>query len=283
MPVSPSEIIHTSACRITPSAVNDLQCALKFKTLRIDRIWKKRDAILPAAHGKAVHLVLQNVYANRVGGTVDLSNLEALSRGAVRNTWYPKDIDMETQVRRVMAASRAFVDADDEEDIAGILDLERGGQFEVKMEGQVLCVISATLDCLLVRASRPDTLVLREWKTTAQRIDLKECFIQFWIAHKMYPAYKQIVIEFDWLDEEDRRITRDTVTLREIKGQRQIILGMAYKVLTATEFPASPGSVCCYCPRREECQSLPAEDIRENQFRRMADQLGAAGSPMAMA
>jgi len=268
---TPHETIQTTAPRLTPSAVNDLLCPKKYKRLRIDRLWPKRDPILAVAHGKAVHAVLQAVYAARVGGTVSLDNLEALTRGAVRDTWYPQEIEREREVQRVMAAVRGFVDADDYEDISGILDLEREGQFEIRMGGRALCVMSATLDCTLVRASEDDTVVIRERKTTAQRIDLKECYIQMRVARKMYPAYPRVVIEFDWLDE-DNRVARDTITMREVKGQHQIVLGMAYRVLTATEFPAIPCEAACrFCPSRDECATLPADDMSEEQLRRFAD------------
>ena len=268
---TPHESVQTAAPRLTPSAVNDLLCPKKYRRLRIERRWPKRDAALPVAHGKAVHAVLQTLYAARVGGEVELSNLEAMARGAVRNTWYPRDCDKEEQVGRVMAAVNGFIASDDYEDIEGILDLEREGQFEVRMGGRVLCVMSATLDCALVRASQPDTLVIKERKTTAQRIDLKECYIQMRVAWKMYPKFSKIVIEYDWLDE-DNRVARDTITMREVKGQHQIVLSMAYRVLTATEFPSIPCEAACrFCPSRDECATLPADDMSEEQLRRFAD------------
>jgi hypothetical protein len=268
-----TDTIQTVAPRLTPSSVNDLLCPAKYKLLRIDRVWKKRDPLVPVAHGKSVHQVLNIVYSARVGGEVDLSNLEAQARGAVMNNWYPRGIDVEEQVRRVMAAVRGFAAADDYEDIQGILPggLEKGGEFSLRLEdGRVLCVLSAVLDCLLVRDSQPDTLIIRERKTTAQRIDLKECYIQMRIARKMFPQYPNIAIEFDWLDE-DNRVIRDTVTARMVRGQHQIVLGMAYRVLTATEFQAVPGETQCrYCSEREKCQQLPADEINEVALRRMA-------------
>ena len=271
-----TDTVQTVAPRLTPSSVNDLLCPAKYRLLRIDRVWKKRDPLLPVAHGKSVHQVLNLVYSARAHGEVDLSNLEAQARGAVMNNWYPRGADVEEQVNRVMAAVRGFVAADDEEDIEGILPggLEKGGEFPLCLEdGRVLCVLSAVLDCILVRESQPDTLVIRERKTTAQRIDLKECYIQMRIGKKMYPQYPHIVIEFDWLDE-DNRVIRDTVTARMVRGQHQIVLGMAYKVLTATEFPAVPGETQCrYCSEREHCQQLPPDQVSEAALRRIAERL----------
>ena len=271
-----TDTVQTAAPRLTPSSVNDLLCPAKYKLLRIDRLWKKRDPLIPVAHGNSVHQVLNWVYSARVGGEVDLSNLEAQARGAVMSNWYPRGIDVEEQVSRVMAAVRGFVAADDYEDIQGILlgGLEKGGEFPLRLDdGRVLCVLSAVLDCILVRESQADTLVVRERKTTAQRIDLKECYIQMRIARKMYPQYPNIVIEFDWLDE-DCRVIRDTVTARMVRGQHQIVLGMAYRVLTATEFVAVPGETQCrFCSEREKCQQLPADEISEAALRRMAERL----------
>jgi hypothetical protein len=268
--------IRTAAPRLTPSSVNDLLCPAKYKLLRIDRVWKKRDPLIPVAHGKSVHQLLNLVYSARVNGEVDLSNLEAQARGAVMGNTYPRSIDVEEQVGRVMAAVRGFVAADDYEDIQGILPggLEKGGEFPLLMEnGRVLCILSAVLDCLLVRQSQGEKLIIRERKTTAQRIDLKECYIQMRIAKKMYPQYRDIAIEFDWLDE-DNRVIRDTVTARMVRGQHQIVLGMAYKVLTATDFPAVPGETQCrYCSEREKCQQLPADEISEAALRLMAERL----------
>lgn len=267
-----TDIVQTSAPRLTPSSVGDLRCPAKYKHLRIDRNWPKRDVILPVAHGKAVHAVLRDVYTERSVGTVDASKLEAQSRAAVRNTWYPKEADREEQVKRVVCAVRGFIDADDEEDIRGILGLEQQGEFEIRLlDGRVLCVVSAKLDCLLVRASDPDTLVIRERKTTAQRVDLAESYLMMRVARKMYPQYGKVAIEYDWLDE-DCRVVRDTVTMAEVRGQHQIVLGLAYRVLTATEFPAIAGeAVCKFCPRRSLCQSLPADEVSEATLRGYAE------------
>jgi hypothetical protein len=140
-------------------------------------------------------------------------------------------------------------------------------------ETRVLCILSARLDCVLFRRSNPDTLIIRERKTTAQRVDLKECYIMMRIAKKKYPEYKQIVIEFDWLDS-DNRVIRDTITQREVAGQHKIVMGMAYKVLTATEYPAVPGEqVCKFCPHRIACQGLPADEIAETALQQMAEEL----------
>ena len=269
-----TDIVQTTAPRLTPSSVGDLRCPAKYKLLRIDRNWPKRDVILPVAHGKAVHAVLRDVYTERSAGTVDISNLEAQARAAVRNTWYPKEANREEQVKRVMSAVLGFINADDEEDIKGVLKLEEQGEFEIRLpDGRVLCVMSAKLDCLLVRATDPDTLVIRERKTTSQRVDLAECYLMMRVARKMYPQYGNVVIEFDWLDE-DCRVVRDTVTMAEVRGQHQIVLGLAYRVLTATEFPAIPSEEACkFCPRRSLCQSLPADEVSEATLRRMAEQL----------
>ncbi len=275
-----TDTVQTVAARLTCSSVGDLACPKKYKLLRIERAWPSRDVLLPVAHGKAVHAALRDIYTDRSGGDLDLTNLEAVARGAVRNTWYPRDIDREAQVQRVMAAVRGFVQADDYEDIEGILGLEVQGEFEVRVrdgdtgEVRVLCVISSRLDCALSRASSPDTLVIRERKTTAQRVDLRECYIMMRVAKKKYPDYKQVVIEFDWLDPEDNRVVRDTITQREVAGQHRIVMGLAYKVLTATEYPAVPGEqVCKFCPHRTSCQSLPPDVMSEAALRKMADGL----------
>ena len=257
-----AEIVKTTAPRITVSSLQDLACPKRYKRKRIDRIWEPRDAIYAVANGTAVHRVLRDVYEARRGWEVSLKHLEDQALDSVYATKYPVGFDRDGAVARVIASVRGFVEADDEEAIEGTFDLERQGQFEVKDKrtGRVLFVASAKLDRTLIRASCPDRLVVRESKTTAQRISLKEVFLQLWVARKMHPGCASYAIEFDFLDA-DLRVVRETVEWETVQGQGPIVLRQALRVIDATEYPAIPCESCTYCEMRDECTKLPAEEM----------------------
>lgn len=268
MSINTRDIVRTAAPRITVSSVQDMACPKKYKHTRIDRNWGKRDVIYAVANGLAVHAVLHDLYGDRCGYELNLTRLPAQAMDAVWATKWPQGTNRQQAVGRVITSVHAFVDADDEEAISGTLDIERQGQFPVtdKKTGEVLFVVSATLDRTLIRASESHRLIVRESKTTAQKISLKEAFLQLWVARKMYSGIDSGMdltswaVEYDFLDE-DYRVVRETVEWEDVMGQSAIILQRAMRVLYATEYPAVPGSQCTYCSLRDDCTSLPGEGI----------------------
>ena len=263
--LNPREVLKTSLFRLTVSAIGSLDCPRKFKDERIERNWDTtRGPIFAVAHGQAVHKVLHSLYSTRRGWEIDLSRLEAIAKGAVWGTSYPAGIDREKAISQVILSVKAFVEADDDEAVEGTIDLEQQGQFIVqdRRTDEGLFIASARLDRTPIRASEPQRLVLRESKTTKQRISLQESFLQLWIARKMYPSKKypdlhinSWAIEYDFLDQ-DLRVVRDVVEWEDVQGQSVLLLRKVMRVLNATDYPAIQCEQCVYCKFREECCSL---------------------------
>ena len=258
------DIIQTDLPRITPSSVGDLECSKKYWKLRVQKEWPKREPLEAVAHGNAVHKVLRQVYLRRANSEPDMRNLRALAEGAVGGERYPEGYDHSRAVKRVIDAVGGFVNSDDYEDVDGTIALERQVEFPFIRHGEPLYLVSATLDRILVRASRPTQLVVRDYKTTAQRINLQEAFIILWVAKRAYPDFESYALEYDWLDEENR-VKRDTIPGTQLRGQHRIITEAAVRVLTATEHHAEPGACCTYCPLRVECQRLDPVEIEEGE------------------
>lgn len=256
--------VWTVVPRITPSSANDLECPKKYKTLRIDKNWPMREPMDSVAHGIAVHDVLRQVYATRVGGQPNLAHVEALTRTAVYRGRYSDRQDRQEAVQRVIAAVCGYVGCDDAEDVEGTIDLERQSEFVYQHQGKPLFMVSAKLDRTLVRASQPTRLVNRDYKTTRPRIDLREAFVALWVAKKQYPGYSSYALELDWIDE-DNRVRRDVIEGHELRGQHAVMTELALNVLMAQEWPAIPGDTCTYCPLRSQCQGLPVEELAEGE------------------
>ena len=263
--INPSEIVKTPLHRLTVSSINDLDCPRKYFDSRIQRNWDdSRGPIFAVANGQATHKVNKAVYEARRGYELDLTRLEALAKGAVYSTAYPPETDRQAAVDKVIQSSRAFAEADDEEAIEGTLDLERQGQFEVKNRrtGEGLFLASGKLDRTLVRASEPYRGIVRESKTTKQKISLQESFLMLWIFRKMYPRLhlSSWAIEYDFLDA-DLRVVREIVEWEDVQDQSMILLRKALRVFNSTEYPAIQGDCCTYCKFREECCTLQDESV----------------------
>ena len=117
---------------------------------------------------------------------------------------------------------------------------------------------------MLVRASEPTILVVRDYKSGAIRIDLAEVYVMLRAAKHKWPGYEHYLLELDGLDSDDR-VVRERVDYNECRDQHDCFRTKAVEVLTrgydTGEWPASPGTCCTYCPIRENCQGLPADDI----------------------
>ena len=260
-----TDTVWTHVPRITPSSVGDLECARKYHTLRVEKKWPSRPPLENVAFGTAVHDVLRQLYMTRNGGILDLTNVEAMARSSVYRARYPRDVDRQRALAKVMEAVCMYVTNDDEEDIAATLDLERMTEFPFRHCGQDIYMVSAKIDRTLVRPSAPSRLVARDYKLTAQRIDLREAFILLWSAKQMRPGYESYAIEYDWIDAEERQVRRDVVEGYELKGQHTIIRDAALRILSADDHPPSPGDACTFCPLRQNCQGLDAVELAEGE------------------
>ncbi len=263
--LNPSEIVKTPLHRLTVSSINDLDCPRKYFDSRIQRNWDdSRGPIFAVANGQAIHKVNKAIYEARRGYELDLTRLEALAKGAVYGTAYPPETNRQAAVDKVIQSSRAFAEADDEEAIEGTLDLERQGQFEVKNRrtGEGLFLASGKLGRTLVRASEPHRGVIRESKTTKQKISLQEAFLMLWIFRKMYTSLhlSSWAIEYDFLDA-DLRVVREIVDWEDVQGQSAILLRKALRVFRSTQYPAIQGEACTYCRFRDECCTLQDEPV----------------------
>lgn len=268
--LNPREIVKTNFPRLTTSSIGDLSCPKKFADSRLERNWDNtRGPIFAVSNGIAVHKILHTIYLNRRGCELDLRRLDAQAKDAVWSTTYPAETSRAEAVSRVIQSVRGFVENDDEEAIAGTLDLERQGQFlvEDRRTGQGLFIASAKLDRTLVRASEPQRGILAEAKTTKQKISLQEAFLQLWIFRKMYPrlGLTSWAIEYNFLDA-DFRVVRVTVDWADVQGQSVLLLQKALRVFQAETYPAIQCEACTYCKFRDQCCSLESEPVDLDAF-----------------
>lgn len=264
-----SDTVTTALPRLTPSSVADLECALKYKTLRIDRNWgsNNRDFGAAIAHGTAVHDVLRRVV--RPGGKyeADLEHVEALARQAVYRGRYPAGTDRDGATEKVLSTVRAYVASDD--DLANTISVERPEEFDYWHNAAPLFRVSVKIDRILVRPESPTTLVIRDYKLTARpKISLPEAFLYLWAAKKAFGSqgYDEFLFEYDFIDP-DNRVTREVVSGHDVRGQHPLIVEAAVRVIRADEWPACVGEACIYCPLRgtETCPALPAEHMIDGQ------------------
>ena len=263
--ITMTDTIRTHVPRITPSSVGDLECARKYHTLRVLKQWPSRPPLENVAFGVAVHDVLRQVYTTRRGSVLDLTNVEAMARSAVYKARYPRDVDRARALVKVVEAVCMYVTNDDEEDVSATLDLERMTEFPFRHGGQDIYMVSAKIDRTLVRPSALSRLVARDYKLTAQRIDLREAFILLWSTKQMRPGYTEYAIEYDWIDAEDRQVRRDVVEGYELRGQHSIIRDAALRILSSDDHLPSPGDACTFCPLRQNCQGLDAVELAEGE------------------
>ena len=172
--------VWTDLPRISPSSVGDLTgCPKRYAETRILHNWGSNNREYPesVAHGTATHAVLRDVFRGRQAGLVDLANVGALARTAVFKGRYPKDFDRERAIDHVIEAVCGYVRSQEPEDVQGTIRCEDQIQFPFSWEGKPLCMVSATLDRVLVRPAQATRLVIKEYKTTRPRIDLQEIFV----------------------------------------------------------------------------------------------------------
>lgn len=262
------DAVSTALPRLTPSSVADLECPLKYKTLRIDRNWgtNNRDFGPAIAHGTAVHDVLRQVIRTRTGDEAGLEHVEALARQAVYRGRYPEGTDRGQATEKVLSTVRAYVDSDD--DIGNTLSVERPEEFDYWHNNAPLFRVSVKLDRVLVRPDAPTTLVIRDYKLTARpKISLPEAMLYLWAAKKAFrdQGFTEFLLEYDFIDP-DNRVTREVVSGHDVRGQHPLIVEAAVKVIRATDWPPCVGEACVYCPLRgKTCHVLPAEHMKDGQ------------------
>lgn len=251
----------SSLPRVTPSSIQDLECHYRYWVLRVKKDWPHRPMIRAVAFGVAVHETLRLCYHNRVGDKPCLDHVSAWARTAVwRGRWPAEGTDRSEETDKVIAAVCSFVenDASDPEAVEGIIELEAQLGHPLIHDGEEIGIYSAKLDQILSRKSEKNRLVVREFKTTAPRIDLRECYLQLSQAKRKYPDFENYAIEFLWLDQ-DGRVTMDVVDGNDLKGIHAIVREAAISALIDTEHKTTTGEGCVYCPNRGRCPAQKAE------------------------
>lgn len=239
--------------KITPSNVSSLDCALRFKTLYIDRRWPRRDATNPATEfGTAFHEVMRHIFDPRQPNIPNMEPLDAWVRAAFLARRFPDINYQEAEMARCTHMIRGYVAADS--DAEATIDIERQAEFPITWKGQPLFLLCAKFDRVIVRPDNPHRLVIRDYKTTMRRLNMEAAFITLWAAKLLYTGYTQYALELDWIDGITGAVERDVVEGSQLKGMHQVVMEKAVRVLTATEWPAQAGEVCQYCPHKDTCQ-----------------------------
>lgn len=263
--LNPREVVRTNVPRVTVSSVVDLlACPKKFNHDRVSRDWGNEEPSDNVERGKALHSVMRELYSRRIDGEVPLDYLDAIVDRALKKGRFSVDADKEAEKRRVSSMSRTLVESDDFEDINGTVAVEISIEYDLYCNGRPLVKISARLDRVLVRASEPRVLVVRDYKSGRIKIDLSEVYIILRAAKHKWRDYDRYLLEMDGFDE-DGRVVRETVDYEECRDQHDYFRTRAVEVLSRGydygDWPASPGERCTYCRIRKDCQGLPDDDI----------------------
>lgn len=247
------ETIYPSTLpRISPSSVGSLDCSRRFHELYIKRNWPPRKPVDTDkfALGTAVHDVLSSLH--RVDGSqVSAESYLALARAAVWKCEWPDCVDKAEAAQRVLASALGFVAYDAE-------DPEPGETLSVEWQSEFVCchqgvrfVVSAKVDKIIARG---DHLVARNYKTSRPRIDLKQAFLELWVAKKMFPGYASYSLEYLFLDGENN-VHREAVTERDLRGIHALVMQAAVAALSSPDHAACPGATCDFCPIRATCDA----------------------------
>ncbi len=254
---------------LTPSSVSDLiLCGKKYDTLRVRKLWPKNRPAPPVTvpRGSAWHETLRALHAARwtdADGVcqIPIKDVEAFAASAVYAARYERDVDREAEIAIVSAMTLLLVDNTDPEDLQAIIALETQSEFDYNYMGEPLVRIAGTIDRVLIRD--PGVLVIQDFKSTRQTINLAECFLLIWIAARKWPGYKY-VLELIWVDFEDGQVSVDYVTQDMVRSQHKILTSALLK--RKAEVPiADPGPACTFCPIRESCMGLDSVDLAEDE------------------
>lgn len=248
---------------LSPSSIGDLACSKRYHTLRILNLWPPKSAIGAVARGSAFHNVMNSLYSSRYEGQLDARDIPALAREAVQRQSWPAGTTLAEEAARVECLARTFLASEDPEDVSATLCTETAVGFVFHYCNKPLAYIKATLDRVLVRAEEPDVLVIKEYKTTAQRVELREALLLLWCAKTRWPGFKY-VLEYEWIDAAEGSVLRTVVTTDMVQGQLKLLVGSLLRVLS-TPPVAEPGPKCQWCHLRPECQELAPVSLGVDQ------------------
>ena len=250
---------------LSPSSIGDLACSKRYHTLRVLNLWPPKSAIGAVARGSAFHGVMNSLYASRHEGQLDTRDIPALAREAVQRQSWPAGTVLAEETARVENLARTYLKSEDPEDIAATIGTETSVGFVFHHCEQPLAYIKATLDRVLIRADALDLLVVKEYKTSQQRVELREALILLWCAKTRWPGFKYI-LEYEWIDSEGS-VERTVVTTDMVQGQLKLLVTALLRVLNTAPHP-EPGPRCQWCHLRPECQELAPVSLGadENPF-----------------
>jgi hypothetical protein len=251
---------------LSPSSVADLDCAKKFHALRVERRWPERPFHLGMEFGIGFHAIMRQVYDPRHRPLPNIDHLDAWARAAFFQRRYP-DLGLRDQeMSRCVRAVKNYATNDDDAEYT--LATEVTGEFPISVRGQPFFKLSSRIDRLLVRPGNRKCLIARDYKCGKPYHSLEEAFILLWTVKLLYPAYREFVLEFDWVDDEGHLVERDTITGPSLKGMYALVRDKAIRVfslLARNEHPAEPGEGCQFCPLRPECQPHLTVDLTDDR------------------
>lgn len=257
--VRPPDTITTPLPKLTVSSRQDLACSKKWHILRVSKTgWGAPRTFAPSVgRGLALHATLAALHAARWDGNLPMGDLPTFARQAAFAARYGPEVNRSAEAETVEEMARLFVDNQDPEDVSNILALETQVEFDYYFRDEPLARISSTLDRVLCRPEAPEKLIIQDIKTTKQRLDLGECFLQLWAAKRKWPGYESYDLELLWLDLESSSVMVDVIPHRMVRGQLRLLTLALLRIRDLPEPLAEPSvEACRWCPARESCQSL---------------------------
>ncbi len=254
----PPDTIQTVLPKLTVSSRKDLQCSRKWHELRVSkRGWgSPREFPVSVGGGSALHSCLQNLHAARWEDELPLNDLPTYARQAAYSARYGPGVSRDSEAEIVEEMARLFLDNQHPEDVTAIIALESQIEFDYIYRGEGLARISATIDRVLCRPETPRTLIIQDFKTTKQRLDLGEAFILLWCAARKWPEYQEWTLELIWIDLEQGQVTVDVIPHRICRGQLKLLTAALLRVKRLPPTPEPSVECCLWCPMRQECQGL---------------------------
>ena len=178
---------------------------------------------------------------------MNLANLGALSRTAVYKGRYPKGFDRERAVQRARRPSAA-TPGPGPRGVVGTIKCEDQIEFPFSWEGRPLCMISATLDRVLVRPDQPNA-PRGEGVQDDQAEDRPTGNIRCALCGPPRLPGLRDLRHGDRLDAEDGTVSTDTIEGRELRGLHPVIFQAAVKVIHEKQWDACPSERCTFCLR----------------------------------
>lgn len=176
------------------------------------------------------------------------------ARQATYSARYGPGVSRDSEAETVEEMARLFCDHQDPEDVSAIQALETQIEFDYIYRGEGPARVSATIDRALCREA--GVLIIQDYKTTKQKLDLAECFILLWCASRKRPEYTRWELELIWINLEEGTITVDVISHRHVRGQLKILTMAFLRVLHLPPVAEPSGDCCKWCNNRETCQIL---------------------------